>query len=126
MLELKSRDPLVVNRFVECYLPEGIIVDGAIKDFEKLATILEQCIGDWGIKRKKVRFITPDAYVMVRKVKVLLELDDKIKGYRYLYLELGHNIHLPFEDPVFDFVPLGQTENEKEILLFAAPESIIK
>jgi type IV pilus assembly protein PilM len=125
LLELKSTDPLIVNRFVECYLPDGTIVDGTIKDFEKLSMIVEQCISDWGIKRKKIRFITPDAFVMVRKVKIPLELnDDEIKG--YLYLELGHNIHLPFEEPVFDFVPLEQTENEKEILLFAAPESIIK
>lgn len=105
MLELKSTDPLVVNHFVETYLPEGIFVDGQIKDADKLAMILDQCMSDWGIQRKQVRFITPDAFISVRKVKVPADLkDDEIKG--YLYLELGNNIHLPFEEPVFDFVPL--------------------
>lgn len=125
LLELKSSDPLVVSRFVENYLPEGVVVDGSIKDFEKLSMILEQSISDWGIKGKKVRFITPDSAVSVRKVKVPLELsEDEIKG--YLYLELGNNIHLPFEEPVFDFVLLNENENDKEILLFAAPETMIK
>ncbi|MGM0874433.1 MAG: type IV pilus biogenesis protein PilM [Bacillota bacterium] len=125
LLELKSADPLIVSRFVEYYLPVGLIVEGMIKDFDKLTLILEQCISDWGIKRKQVRFITPDAFVSVRKVKVPMDLkDDEIKG--YLYLELGNNIHLPFEEPVFDFVSLQQTENEQELMLFAAPESIIK
>ncbi|MGQ4665731.1 type IV pilus biogenesis protein PilM [Metabacillus halosaccharovorans] len=124
LLELKSVDPLVVHRFYEIYLPEGIVEDGRIKDADKLAMILEQCIQDWGIKRKQVRFITPDAFVSVRKVKVPVDLkDDEIKG--YLYLEIGHNIHLPFEEPVFDFVPLQENEKDKEILLFAAPEAII-
>ncbi len=124
LLELKSVEPLVVNRFVESYLPEGIVVGGSIKDPEKLSMILEQLIHDWGVKRKQVRFITPDAFVSVRKVKVPNDLkDDEIKG--YLYLELGHNIHLPFEEPVFDFVSLQETEMHKEILLFAAPESVI-
>jgi len=125
LLELKSTDPLVVNHFVETYLPEGIVVDGQIKDADKLAMILDQCMSDWGIKRKQVRFITPDAFISVRKVKVPADLkDDEIKG--YLYLELGNNIHLPFEEPVFDFVPLQETETEKEILLFAAPEAMIE
>lgn len=124
LLELKTVEPLVVHRFFESYLPEGIIVDGRIKDPDKLSLILGQCIQDWGIKRKQVRFITPDAFVSVRKVKVPVDLkDDEIKG--YLYLEIGHNIHLPFEEPVFDFVPLQETETDKEILLFAAPEATI-
>ena len=124
LLELKSVEPLVVHRFFETYLPEEIVVDGKIKDAEKLSLILEQCLQDWGIKRKQVRFITPDAYVSVRKVKVPVDLkNDEIKG--YLYLEIGHNIHLPFEEPVFDFVPLQENETDKEILLFAAPEATI-
>lgn len=124
LLEIKSVNPLVVHRFYETYLPEGTVVDGLINDAEKLLMILEQCINDWGIKRKQVRFITPDSYVSVRKVKIPLDLkEDEIKG--YLYLEIGNNIHLPFEDPVFDFVSLGKTETEQEILLFAAPESVL-
>ncbi|WP_273128796.1 type IV pilus biogenesis protein PilM [Metabacillus sp. HB246100] len=125
LLELKSTNPLIVNRFVESYLPEGVMMDGSIKDAEKLSMIIDQCLSDWGLKKKKVRFITPDSSVSVRKVKVPLELrEDEIKG--YLYLELGNTIHLPFEEPVFDFVLLDETESEKEILLFAAPEKVMK
>jgi type IV pilus assembly protein PilM len=40
----------------------------------------------------------------------------------YLYLELGASIHLPFEEPTFDFYPLTDNGKTKELLLFAAPE----
>lgn len=49
--------------------------------------------------------------------------DDEIKG--YLYLELGSTIHLPFEEPVFDFYMLEKNGKNRDLLLFAAPEQYV-
>ncbi|WP_318508195.1 type IV pilus biogenesis protein PilM [Bacillus sp. T3] len=93
--------------------------EGKIIDQNTLAVILDQCIDAWKIRRRKVRFLAPDAYVTIRKVPIPTDVhDDEIKG--YLYLEMGASIHLPFEDPVFDYLVLPHEEDKKEILLFAA------
>lgn len=120
-LELKQENLLTPQRWLERFLPTGIITDGKIVDFDSLSSILEECIDDWKIRRRSIRFIVPDPLVIIRKVTIPADVqDDEIKG--YLYLELGSSIHLPFEEPVFDYYSLNDNGKTKELLLFAAPE----
>jgi type IV pilus assembly protein PilM len=120
-LELKHAQPPAALKWGERFLPPGIISDGKIADYESLANILEECIDDWKIQRRSMRFIVPDQLVIIRKVSVPAEIqDDEMKG--YLYLELGSTIHLPYEEPIFDIYPLGINGKTKDVLLFAAPE----
>jgi type IV pilus assembly protein PilM len=123
-VELKQRDSLAVSGMGERFLPAGIISDGKILDFETLAFILDECINEWKIKNREVRFLVPDSLVIIRKVNIPGDVkDDEIHG--YLYLELGSSIHLPFDEPVFDVVSLGVENNKREVLLFAAPEQYV-
>ncbi|RSD23314.1 type IV pilus biogenesis protein PilM [Mesobacillus subterraneus] len=123
-MELKQKNPILPSHFGERYLPRGIIVDGKIQDFDTLSNILDECIAEWKIAKREIRFTVPDSLVMIRKVSIPADIkEDEIHG--YLYLELGSTIHLPFEDPVFDTVPLGTENNKQEVLLFAAPEKYI-
>jgi type IV pilus assembly protein PilM len=120
-VELKQANPPTVQKWRERFLPPGIISDGKITDMDSLANIMVECIEDWKIHRRSVRFLVPDSLVIIRKVSIPAEIqEDEIKG--YLYLEFGSSIHLPFEDPVFDIFPLSENGNMKELLLFAAPE----
>lgn len=120
-LELKQAKPPVAAKWGERLLPNGIISNGKIQDYETLAMILEECMDEWKIRNRKVRFLIPESLVIIRKVMIPAEIkDDEMKG--YLYLELGTSIHLPFEEPVFDTVVLSEENDKKEILLFAAPE----
>lgn len=124
-LELKSAEPLVIGGFGEHFLPEGIIVNGRIQDYDKLSLILEECKQEWSLKRKKIRFIVPDSFVVVKKVEVPDDiLEDELKG--YLYLELGNSIHLPFEDPIFDVQVIDRAGQSRDVYLFAAPEAVVQ
>jgi type IV pilus assembly protein PilM len=121
LLELKQANPPIPQRWYERFLPPGIITDGKIVDFESLSNILEECIDEWKIRRRFIRFIVPDPLVIIRKVSIPADVqEDEIKG--YLYLELGSSIHLPFEEPVFDYYTLPDNGKTKDLLLFAAPE----
>jgi len=120
-LELKQTEPPSAQRWSERFLPPGIISDGKITDMDSLTSILEECIDEWKMRRRSIRFLVPDPLVIIRKVSIPVEIqEDEIKG--YLYLELGSSIHLPFEEPVFDYYPLSENEKTKDLLLFAAPE----
>lgn len=108
----------------EHYLPSGVIRDGKIMDVERFRTILRDCVRKWKLKNREVQFLVPDSRVIVRKIETPIDIqDDEIKG--HLYLELGTNIHLPFDNPIFDIDVLGQKEDKKEVLLFAAPEELV-
>jgi type IV pilus assembly protein PilM len=123
-VELKQANPPAAQKWYERFLPPGVITDGKITDIDSLANILEECIGEWKIKGRQVRFIVPDPLVIIRKVSIPADIqDDEIKG--YLYLELGSSIHLPFEEPVFDYFPLANNGKTKDLLLFAAPEQYV-
>lgn len=118
-IELKNSNPPVPLKWGERFLPPGIVKEGKIIDRETLAIILEECIDVWKINRRRIRYLVPDPYVTIRKIPIPADIHiDEING--YLYLEIGESIHLPFEDPVFDFIVLPEQENKREILLFAA------
>jgi type IV pilus assembly protein PilM len=123
-VELKQANPPAAQKWCERFLPPGVITDGKITDIDSLANILEECVDEWKIKGRQVRFLVPDPLVIIRKVSIPADiLDDEIKG--YLYLELGSSIHLPFEEPVFDYFPLAINGKTKDLLLFAAPEQYV-
>jgi type IV pilus assembly protein PilM len=120
---VKQSSQLVVQKYHERYLPQGLIVEGKIIERETLELILEECVEEWGIRKRKVRFNIPDSYVTIRKTTVPIDIrDDEIVG--YLYSELDSTLHLPFDEPVLDIRKLSETAEKKEVLLFAAPEEI--
>lgn len=109
----------------ERLLPEGLIRGGVIQDFDTLSLILDECVNEWGIKGRKVRFTVPDSHVVIRKVSVPGDLiDDEIRG--HLYVEIGSSIHLPFDEAVFDYIVTGRTDKELQLLLFASGEELVR
>ncbi|XJZ26374.1 type IV pilus biogenesis protein PilM [Bacillota bacterium Lsc_1132] len=123
-VEILRTNPLSIQKWREHFLPPGIISDGKIVDYETLSTILQECIEDWKIHRRDLRFLVPDSLIIIRKISVPADIqEDEMGG--YLYLEMGSSILLPFEDPVFDYYPLKLHEQAKDVLLFAAPEKYV-
>ncbi|WP_409251520.1 type IV pilus biogenesis protein PilM [Bacillus sp. SCS-153A] len=122
--DLKMESPLTLYSYGEKLLPQGIITDGKIIEYETLAMILEECIAEWGIMKRPVRFIVPSTSIIVKRILVPSDIrEDELKG--YIFMEIGTSIHLPFEDPLFDVVLLGQKGDKQEILLVASPEEVI-
>ncbi|MGX1192723.1 type IV pilus biogenesis protein PilM [Metabacillus sp. SLBN-84] len=123
--ELKQAEPLMMGTCEERLLPEGLIRGGVIQDFDTLSLILDECVNEWGIKGRKVRFTVPDSHVVIRKVSVPGDLiDDEIRG--HLYVEIGSSIHLPFDEAVFDYIVTGRTDKELQLLLFASGEELVR
>ncbi|WLR56187.1 pilus assembly protein PilM [Mesobacillus subterraneus] len=120
-VELKQSTPPVPLRWGEKKLSPGMISDGKIVDFDTLSMVIDECIQDWKINKREVRFIVPDSIVIIRKLSIPSDIAvDEINS--YIYLELGATIHLPFEHAVFDTVIMSKAGEKQEIILFAAPE----
>lgn len=124
-VEIKQGNPVIFSKCEEKMLPLGLITDGKIKNNDTLSLILDECVADWGIKGRSVRFIVPDSHVVIRKMQIPLDIEeDEIRG--YLYVEMGSTIHLPFEEAVFDYVLLSKGDKRQEILLFASSEELVQ
>ncbi|MET3574639.1 type IV pilus biogenesis protein PilM [Bhargavaea ullalensis] len=123
--ELRSADPLVVERAGELPVPEGLVDEGKVVDRAALETVVEGAVAEWGLRRKRVRFLAPDQYVMIRKVETPADVpEDELKG--YFFIEIGSSLYLPFDDPLFDVVPYDSGREEKESIIIASKEEIIR
>ncbi|WP_226673255.1 type IV pilus biogenesis protein PilM [Rossellomorea aquimaris] len=123
-VELKSISPLHIHQFGEKRIADGMISDGKIIEKEAFQAFLEECVLDWGLKKREVQFIVPNTQMIIRKLNISSDIeDDEVKS--HLFLEIGTSIHLPFENPVFDVVVVGNQGDKKEIILVAAPEDIV-
>ncbi|RKL65913.1 pilus assembly protein PilM [Salipaludibacillus neizhouensis] len=113
--------------FYEKAVPEGIIEKGKIIDETNFVLILEECIANWKLKRKNIKFLVPDSSIFFRKLSLPNNLTkEEIRG--HINFEIGTSIHLPFEDASFDFHILDSEEETEtiEILFFAVPEPLLK
>ncbi|SET72154.1 type IV pilus assembly protein PilM [Salinibacillus kushneri] len=122
--EVKKKQSFVVTYCDEYYFPTGIVENGEIINQEAFVKTLKYCVRKWKMKRKNVRFIVPDSSVIIKTVQVPAAIEDEeITG--HVYFELGHSIHLPFEDPVIDTVLLEKNESQKQVLLVASAATAV-
>lgn len=82
--------------------------DGRIQDELKLLQTLRQALNSYPWSTRNVHFAIPSQTVMVRFLKMP---DVNVKELRKIVdFEIKNNIHLPFDDPHYDFVKLGPKE----------------
>lgn len=124
LLLLKAGKKNSFYQYGQKCLPEGVIHEGQIKDRETLVMILEELVSEFNLKGKDLFFCIPDSVVIVRKIQIPNEiLDDEITG--YFYMQLGESIHLPFDDPILEAVPIKGFETNREAILIASKESVL-
>ncbi|QTM99964.1 hypothetical protein ERJ70_12080 [Sediminibacillus dalangtanensis] len=108
----------------EIQLDVGIIMDGKVSDPEGFAAALHMLVSNKKWKNKPLSFCVPDASVTIREHLVPKQLK-KTEIKSYINMELEESIRLPFSDPVFDFVVIGEEQEQVKILLFAYPKERI-
>jgi len=124
VVRLKSVDPLVIDVVGEVQLPPNVVVEGKIVDSETLATILDGAVKEWGIAKQTIQFLTPDQYVIIRKVPYPDDvMVDELKG--HFFIEIGSTLYLPFDDPIFDVVPYIPNTETNEAIVIASKESLM-
>ncbi|WP_153732680.1 type IV pilus biogenesis protein PilM [Sporosarcina obsidiansis] len=124
-VRIKSTDPLVLDSVQEVALPPNIISEGRIVNQDMLEQVLNDAMKEWGLAKREVAFLAPDAYVIIRKVAYPEDVEDEeLKG--HFFIEIGSTIYLPFDDPVFDVVPYTANNVEHEAILIASKESVMQ
>jgi type IV pilus assembly protein PilM len=115
-------------RQAECFdilLPQGIMQDGVLVDEMGLFEIVKANVVEWGGKRQHVRFFVPDTSVLLKTIEHPEDITELSSLRGYVQLEIGHSIHLPFEEPLIDVVDVNPDDG-KAVIFAAPPEEVRK
>ncbi|GKV65708.1 MULTISPECIES: type IV pilus biogenesis protein PilM [unclassified Sporosarcina] len=124
-VRIKTHDPLVLDTAQEIAIPANVLEEGRITDEAALKQVLTEAAAEWGLAKRDVAFLAPDAYVIIRRVAYPDTVEDEeLKG--HFFIEIGSTIYLPFDDPVFDVVPYTANAAQHEAILIASKESVMQ
>ncbi|KOY82814.1 pilus assembly protein PilM [Lysinibacillus macroides] len=105
-------------------LVAGIVENGTIMDEVALFEIIKGQVVKWTGKKPVVRMFVPDTTVLLKTFEHPKDVQpQELRG--YAEMELGHSIHLPFQDPLIDVYD-ADAEDGKAVLFAAPSEEITK
>ncbi|MCT4778755.1 MULTISPECIES: fimbrial assembly protein [Exiguobacterium] len=115
----------VIKRRAVVSLPPGTLQGGWLQPEASFDLIFESLLAKLKVPRGSQAVLAMDgSLVLARKLEIPETVEtNQIRG--YLFMELGHSIVLPFEEPYFDYTLLEEN-GKREIMLYAAPNEALK
>ncbi len=131
-IQLKNNKTWEIEQQSFLPLEPGTIIENQIADEEKLRTQIRDWVEQEGLKGSRVALSVPPSQVIIRKMNISAVNPKQVEQLVALEVETG--LHLPFEEPVYDFIPIGREKITQEdgieeevtrVLVFAAPSRLI-
>jgi len=131
-IQLKNNKTWEYEKQAFLPLEPGTIIENQIADEEKLRLQIRQWAEQEGLKGSRVALSVPPSQVIIRKMSISAVQPKQVQQLVALEVETG--LHLPFEEPVYDFIPIGREtqiqddgreEEVTKVLVFAAPRKLI-
>lgn len=124
MVENNGKDLSSINISAEKLLPEQTVQNGKLIDDMGFFEFMKELVDEWDLKKRHVRFYVPHELVIMRELDLTEDVvENELK--QYITMEIGHTIHFPFNDPVFDIYDTRKLADEKKVTVLAAPEEEI-
>jgi type IV pilus assembly protein PilM len=122
-------------------LDKGMIINGKIQDEEAVANRIGTVVRQCRIQGAKVNLAVPTSNVILRKTAFPSFKDKELRN--MIDVDLHGGAQLPFKNPVFDYMRLGQTYQklnalnegdasakklkvQEEVLIFATPLDLVE
>ncbi|MFD1991818.1 pilus assembly protein PilM [Paenibacillus nicotianae] len=121
-LKKKKQWELEQKKFLP--IPSGIIVENQIVDTESMNHLLRKWVAEEGLKGQSVTLSIPPSRILVRAMSIPSTQAKQVSQLVELEVETG--LHLPFENPVYDYIVTSTDEENTHLLVFAAPSQLIK
>lgn len=131
-IQLKNNKTWEIEKQAFLPLEPGTIIENQIADEEKLRTQIRQWVEQEGLKGSRIALSVPPSQVIIRKMNISAVQAKQVQQLVALEVETG--LHLPFEEPVYDYIPIGREkliqddgleEEVTRVLVFAAPRNLI-
>lgn len=121
-ISMKNKTQVGKKRYLP--LPPGIIVDNLVADSQALLEKLKPWVRKNGLRGGTVHLSIPPSQMIIRQMTIPSIHDKQVQQLVKLEVETG--LHLPFDNPVYDYIVTDRTENESRLLVFATPRSIVQ
>ncbi|WP_379135562.1 pilus assembly protein PilM [Paenibacillus sp. sgz500958] len=105
-------------------LRPGMIIENRVADSEALLEAIKAWVKQEGLRGTRVSLTLPPSQIIIRKMTLPATNEKQLQQLVKLEVETG--LHLPFENPVYDYVITEAGENESQLLVFAAPRKPIQ
>lgn len=131
-IQLKNNKTWEIEKQSFLPLQSGTIIENQIADEEKLRLQIGQWVEQEGLKGSRVALSVPPSQIIIRKMNISAVNPKQVEQLVALEVETG--LHLPFEEPVYDYIPIGREKQVQEngveeeitrVLVFAAPRRLI-
>lgn len=109
---------------VEFALPVEIMDEGDIADEMALFDLIKEHVQSLGGKKQPVRFFAPNASVLLKQIEHPKDVKSE-ELQEYVRMEVGHSIHLPFQEPLVD-VHDPVPDDGKAVIFAAPPDEVNK
>lgn len=123
-VSLKKKKQWELERKKFLHIPSGIIVENQVVDMESMHHLLRKWVEDEGLKGQSVTLSIPPSRILVRAMSIPSTNAKQVSQLVELEVETG--LHLPFENPVYDYIVTSVDEENTHLLVFAAPSQLIK
>jgi len=110
------------KRFIP--LRPGMIIENQVADGEALLGVVRAWVKKEGLRGTRIAVTIPPSQIIIRKMTIPTTNEKQLEQLVKLEVETG--LHLPFDNPVYDYVITGTEENESQLLVFAAPRKPIQ
>ncbi|MBL0387065.1 type IV pilus assembly protein PilM [Tumebacillus sp. ITR2] len=111
----KKGGSYTLQRIVQASIPLGVMSsEGKVVQVETLANVIRETMRNSNIRTTKVNLVVPSQYVVIRQLQLPDLPEPQLR--KVIDFELQNSIHLPFEDPVYDFVKTGRIQTEEGVL----------
>ncbi|WP_308637904.1 pilus assembly protein PilM [Paenibacillus silvisoli] len=105
-------------------LPDGVIVDDQFIQLDTIRGSFKKWILREKLNSAAVTLAVPTSQIIVRKMRIPTTNAKELRS--LIELEVETTLHLPFEEPVYDFLQIGMDETSTHVLIFAAPQKWIR
>ncbi|WP_426449716.1 pilus assembly protein PilM [Paenibacillus sp. S-38] len=104
-------------------LSQGTIVEDQIVDEELLRQEVQRWVHQEKLKGASAILSIPTSQIIIRKMRIGSTKASELRG--LVELEVETALRLPFEDPVYDFIPVDSDDEGTTVLVYAASRKLI-
>ncbi|MFC5453082.1 pilus assembly protein PilM [Paenibacillus aestuarii] len=122
-VKLRKRKTWEIDVRGHLAIPEGILSEDQIINHESLTLQMKAWAKAEGLKGAHAILAIPVSQVIIRKMTIPSVKAHELK--QLVEFEVETALHLPFEDPVYDFIKVSHDDENTQILLYAAPKKYI-
>lgn len=105
-------------------LSADLFEEDLVADYAQTRSRLSEWVKAEKLYGQSVTLAFPTSHVIVRRLRIQSTSDRDLPG--LVALEVETTLHLPFEDPVHDYIKLGADEGSTQVLVFAASRQLIQ